>query len=84
MKAMANPVYTAFVVSNPPEGSTAKPRWTEIGAAFQNRGEGLTLTIRDQISVAGRIILMPYKEPADRPESGPAQRGSGNAPRGPR
>jgi hypothetical protein len=83
-KTMANPVYQAFVVANPPEGSDRKPRWTEIGVVFENKGEGLTLTIRDQISVAGRIILMPWKEQAERPAEQPEQRRSGPAPRGPR
>lgn len=66
---MAKPVFQAFVVSNPPEGSDTKPFWTQVGSVFQNKGEGMTLTLRDQISVAGRIILMPYKEAADRPEA---------------
>ena len=73
---MANPVYTAFVVQNPPEGSDRKALWREVGAVFANRqGDGMTLSIHPQLSIAGRIILMPWKEREEpsHPEGQPKQ-----------
>ena len=56
-------IHTAYVVSEPKEGSDKKPVWREIGAIWPHKnGAGFDLALIDQISVSGRIVCSERKE----------------------
>ncbi len=59
------PTHTAFIVTDPKEGSDKKAQWHEIGAVWPHKsGEGFDLIIPAGISVTGRIVITRRKEPS--------------------
>jgi hypothetical protein len=62
------PTHTAYVVSDPKEGSDRKPIWHEVGAIWPHKnGKGFDLVIPAGISVGGRIVCTERKEPQEQP-----------------
>jgi hypothetical protein len=60
----SKPTHTAYVVTEPKEGSDRKPQWHEVGAIWPHKtGAGFDLVIPTGISIAGRIVCMTRKEP---------------------
>ena len=62
------PTHTAYVVTEPKEGSEGKPQWHAVGAVWPHRnGLGFDLVIPAGISVSGRIVCVERKDeqPAD-------------------
>ena len=64
------PTHIAYVVTEN-RNDQDKNFWSEVGAVWpHSRGDGFDLEIHDQLSVAGRIVCTPRREPdADRPET---------------
>jgi hypothetical protein len=60
----SKPTHTAYVVTEPKEGSDRKPQWHEVGAIWpHSKGTGFDLVIPIGISVSGRIVCTARKEP---------------------
>jgi hypothetical protein len=61
------PTHTAYVVTDPKEGSERKAQWHPVGAVWPHRnGNGFDLVVPVGISVAGRIVCVERKdEPSD-------------------
>jgi hypothetical protein len=58
------PTHTAYIVSEPKEGSDRKAIWHEVGAVWLHRqGEGFDIVIPAGLSVTGRIVCTKRKEP---------------------
>lgn len=58
------PTHSAYVVSDPKEGSDRKAIWHEVGAVWPHRnGEGFDLIIPAGLSVSGRVVITRRKEP---------------------
>lgn len=64
---MPNPKYNAYVTHEYEQNGEKKTFWTKIGVVFENRNNGLNLTIVPGISVSGKIVLL---EPREKEESG--------------
>ena len=57
------PTHTAYVVTEPKEGSERGAQWHPAGAVWPHRnGNGFDLVIPAGISVTGRIIRVERKE----------------------
>jgi hypothetical protein len=57
------PTHTAFIVSEPKEGSDRKAIWHEVGAVWSHKnGEGFDIVIPAGLSVTGRIVCTKRKE----------------------
>ncbi len=51
------PTHTAYIVTEPKEGSERKPQWHPVGAVWPHKnGEGFDLIIPPGLSVSGRIV----------------------------
>src|ERR1700690_801777 len=63
-QTMSNkPTHTAYVVTEPKEGSERKGQWPPVGAVGPHRnGIGFDLVIPAGISVAGRIVCVERKD----------------------
>ena len=62
------PTHTAYVVTDPKEGSERKAQWHPVGAVWPHRnGLGFDLVIPAAISVSGRIgcVERTDEQPAD-------------------
>ncbi len=60
----SKPTHTAFIVTDPKEGSDRKPVWHEVGAVWPHKnGEGFDLVIPAGLSVTGRIVCTKRKAP---------------------
>lgn len=62
------PTHTAYIVTDPKEGSDRKPIWHEVGAIWPHKnGDGFDLLIPAGISVTGRIVCTKRKasEPSE-------------------
>ena len=57
------PTHTAFIVSEPKEGSDRKAIWHEVGAVWPHKnGDGFDIVIPADLSVTGRIVCTKRKE----------------------
>jgi len=61
------PTHTAYVVTDPKDGSDRKATWHEVGAVWPHKnGNGFDIIILAGISVSGRIVCTERKDqPAD-------------------
>lgn len=61
------PSHTAFIVSQPKEGSDRKAIWHKVGTVWPHKsGTGFDLVIPAGISLSGRIVCTePKEQPAD-------------------
>jgi len=60
---MSNPTHNAFIVIPPKQGSQKKAVWRKVGAVWPHtKGSGFDLVIEDQLSVAGRIVVIENKD----------------------
>jgi hypothetical protein len=63
----SKPTHTAYLVSEPKEGSDRKAVWHAVGAVFPHKsGEGFDVVIPAGLSVSGRIVCT--KRPEPKPE----------------
>ena len=64
-KTMSNkPTHTAYIVTEPKEGTDRKAQWHEIGAIWPHKnGNGFDLAIPAGLSVTGRIVCTERKDP---------------------
>ena len=59
------PTHTAFIVTEPQEGSADKAQWQEIGVVWPHKkGEGFDLVIPAGRTVTGRIVCIKRKDSA--------------------
>jgi hypothetical protein len=64
------PSHLAYVVIEPKEGSEKKAHWMQVGSIWPHKnGSGFDLVIPAGISVAGRIVCTPTKQPDEAPGS---------------
>jgi hypothetical protein len=57
------PTHTAFIVTEPRDGSDRKATWTEIGVIWPHKaGKGFDLVIPPGLMVTGRIVCTERKE----------------------
>jgi hypothetical protein len=60
----SKPSHTAYILTEPKEGSDRKAIWHEIGAIWPHKnGEGFDLVIPSGLSVTGRIVCTKRKAP---------------------
>ena len=60
------PTHTAYVVTEPKEGSQRKANWTAVGAIWPHKnGKGFDLVIPAGLSVSGRIVCTERKADED-------------------
>lgn len=53
-------LYDAFVVTKYKSNGEEKSHWTNVGAGFVNKdGQGISVVIREGISVHGTLVLRP-------------------------
>jgi hypothetical protein len=58
------PTHTAYIVSEPREGSDRKAIWHEVGAVWPHKnGDGFDILIPAGLSVSGRLVCRKRKEP---------------------
>jgi hypothetical protein len=58
----SKPTHTAYVVTEPKEGSNRKAQWTEVGAIWPHKnGQGFDLVIPVGLSLSGRIVCRERK-----------------------
>jgi hypothetical protein len=58
------PTHTAYIVTEPKEGTDRKATWHEVGAVWAHRnGEGFDVVLPSGLSVTGRIVCTKRKEP---------------------
>ena len=58
------PTHTAYIVTEPKEGTDRKGIWHEVGAVWPDKSnEGFDLIIPTGLSVTGRIVCTKRKEP---------------------
>jgi len=58
------PTHTAYIVSEPKEGSDRKAIWHEVGAVWPHKnGDGFDILIPAGLSVSGRLVCRKRKEP---------------------
>ena len=58
------PTHTAYIVTDPKEGSERKAVWHEVGAVWPHKnGKGFDLVIPTGLSVTGRIVCTERKDP---------------------
>ena len=58
------PTHTAYIVTEPKEGTDRKGIWHEVGAVWLDKSnEGFDLIIPTGLSVTGRIVCTKRKEP---------------------
>jgi hypothetical protein len=66
---MSRPSHSAFVVTQPKEGSDKKPTWHEVAVLWPHKsGKGFDLVIPDGISLSGRIVILERKQTSERDE----------------
>jgi hypothetical protein len=59
----SKPTYTAYVVTDPKEGTDRKAQWHEVGAIWPHKnGTGFDLVIPPGVTLSGRIVCMPRKD----------------------
>ncbi len=61
------PTHTAYIVTEPKEGTDRKAIWHEVGAVWPHKtGEGFDIVIPPGLSVTGRLVCTKRKasEPA--------------------
>jgi hypothetical protein len=59
---MSKPTYTAYVVTNPRDGTPGKAQWREVSALWpHSTGKGFDLVIYPQLSISGRIVCTARK-----------------------
>ena len=59
----SKPSHTAYIVTDPKEGSEKKAFWHRVGSVFPHRsGNGFDLVIPEGISVSGRVVCTEPKE----------------------
>lgn len=64
----SKPTHTAYLVSEPKEGSDRKPVWHEVGAVWPHKnGEGFDLVLPPGLSVSGRIVCTKPKPRGPQP-----------------
>jgi hypothetical protein len=57
------PTHSAYIVTEPKEGTDRKPVWHEVGAIWPHKnGEGFDIVIPAGLSVTGRIVCTKRKE----------------------
>lgn len=57
------PTHTAYIVTEPKEGSDRKAVWHEVGAVWPHKNsEGFDIVIPAGLSVTGRIVCTKRKE----------------------
>jgi hypothetical protein len=67
-KNMSKPTHSAYIVIPPKEGSEKKPVWRKVGAVWPHtKGNGFDLVVDDQLSVAGRIVVIENKDEEPEP-----------------
>ena len=62
------PTHTAYVVTEPKEGSDRKAHWHPVGSIWPHRnGKGFDLVIPTGLSVSGRIVCTERKADEEQP-----------------
>lgn len=57
------PTHTAYVVTQPEEGSEAKAQWYPVGVIWpHSKSNGFDLVIPPGVTVSGRIVCTERKE----------------------
>jgi hypothetical protein len=57
------PTHTAYIVTEPKEGTDRKPIWHEVGAVWPHRqGEGFDVVIPAGLSVTGWLVCTKRKD----------------------
>ena len=60
-----SPTHTAYIVSDPEEGSDKKAQWFEIGTVWSHSdGDGFDVNIPPGVTVSGRIVCRKRKSKA--------------------
>jgi hypothetical protein len=62
------PTHTAYIVTEPREGSDRKAQWLSVGAVWPHKnGKGFDLVLPEGLSVSGRIVCTERKveQPAE-------------------
>ncbi|WP_158920964.1 hypothetical protein [Acidisphaera sp. S103] len=60
----SKPSHIAYVVVDPEEGSDRKTQWHPVGAIWSHsKGNGFDLVIPPGVTLSGRIVCTPRKEP---------------------
>jgi hypothetical protein len=60
---MSKPSHIAYIVIPAKEGSEKKAVWRKVGAVWPHtKGSGFDLVVDEQLSVAGRIVVIENKD----------------------
>ena len=63
---MTRPTHNAYLVIDPKDGSDKKPFWLKVGSVWPHKqGNGFDLVIPPGLSVSGRIVCTPPRDPSE-------------------
>lgn len=66
----SKPSHTAYVVTEPKEGSGRKAQWYPVGAIWPHQtGAGFDLVIPPGVTLSGRIVCTKRKEKDEQPSA---------------